>query len=189
MGNFQLTRACSLSCSCDDDFCHQDVRFTATPPSNDTPIPQGVTIQYLIHGHGSDESSLCGAAVVSINGMCPPFDANTNQNRFQHLFGIEFHFGDHTHVRGNVSFEFAQCFGFVDNLTYPLSHPSCIFALDLAVPNHTLAWIFEQIHTNMVCVRDSNCEIFPPNKWAAPAVSIQPFMNRAIGTRLSSHSC
>ncbi len=108
---------------------------------------------------------------------------------FQHLFGIKFHFGDHTHVHGISSFKFAQCFGFVDNLTYCLLHPSCKFALDLAVPTHTLAWIFEQIHAYLVFVRDSNCKIFSPNKWAAPAASIQSFMNRAIVTRLPSHSC
>ncbi len=108
---------------------------------------------------------------------------------FQHLFGIKFHFGDHTHVRGISPFKFAQCFGYIDNLTYRLSHPSCKFALNLVVPYHTSAWIFEQIHAYLVFVWDLNCEIFSPDKWAAPAASIQSFMNGAIGTRLPSHSC
>jgi hypothetical protein len=144
----------------------------ATTPSNNIPLPQDITIKYFIHGPGSDESSLCGAAVVSVDGMCPPFDASANQNMFQHLFGIEFHFGDHTHVRGILPFKLAQCFGYVGILTYGLSHPSCKFALNLAVPNHTSAWIFEQIHAYLVFVRDMNCKIFSPNKWAAPAASI-----------------
>jgi hypothetical protein len=55
----------------DDDFCHQDVQFTATNPSNNTPIPPGVTVKYYIHGHGSDEGILCGAAVISVDGVCP----------------------------------------------------------------------------------------------------------------------
>ncbi len=38
-------------------------------------------------------------------------------------------------------------------------------------------------------MRDLNCKIFSPNKWAAPAASIQSFVNGAIGTRLPSHSC
>jgi hypothetical protein len=172
----------------DDNFCRQDVRFTATNPSNNTPIPPGVTVKYYIHGHGSDEGILCGAAVISVDGVCPPFDAGANQNMFQHLFGIEFHFGDHTHVRGISQFEFARCFDFTDTLTYRLSHPSCKFALNSAVPHHTSAWIFDQLHAYLVFVRDSNCKIFSPNKWAAPAASIQLFVNDAIGTRLPSHS-
>jgi hypothetical protein len=102
----QPEHSVSLACN-DEHFCRQDVRFTATTASNDIPIPQGVTIKYFIHGPSSDESSLCGTAVVSVNSMCPPFDASANQNMFQHLLGIKFHFGDHTHVRGISPFEFA----------------------------------------------------------------------------------
>ncbi len=74
-----------------EDFCCQDVQFTATNPPDGMPIPPGVIVKYYIHGHDSDESVLCGAAVVSVDGMCAPFDANANQNMFQHLFGIKFH--------------------------------------------------------------------------------------------------
>ncbi len=145
------------------DFCRQDVRFTATNPPDGTPIPPGVIVKYYIHGHGLDESDLCGAAVISVDGMCAPFDANANQNMFQHLFGIEFHFENHTHIRGISPFKFARCFGFTDTLTYRLSHPSCKFALDSAVPQQTLAWIFNQVHAYLVFVWDSNCELFSPN--------------------------
>jgi hypothetical protein len=110
-----------------------------------------------------DESVFCGAAVVSVDGMCAPFDANANQNMFQHLFGIKFHYNNHTHVRGISPFEFARCFGFVDTLTYRLSHPSCTFALDSAVPQQTSAWIFDQVHAYLVVIRDSNCKLFSPN--------------------------
>ena len=168
----------------DDDFCRQDIRFTATAPTGDAPCPRGVSIKYHIHGHGSDDSSLNGSAVISVDGLCPPFDAGTNQNMFQHLFGIEFHFENHTHVRGISPFEFARCFGFIDNLTHRLSHPACKFSLDSALPGQTSAWIFEQIHAYLVFVRDSNCELFSPSKWAAPAANIQSFVNGAIGTRL-----
>jgi hypothetical protein len=107
---------------------------------------------------------------------------------FQHLFGFEFHFENHTHVRGISPFEFARCFGFIDNLTHRLSHPACKFSLDSALPGQTSAWIFEQIHTYLDFVRDSNCELFSPSKWAAPAANIQSFVNGAIGTRLPSRS-
>jgi hypothetical protein len=46
------------------------------------PIPPGVIVKYYIHGHGLDESILCGSAVVAVDGMCAPFDANANQNMF-----------------------------------------------------------------------------------------------------------
>jgi hypothetical protein len=57
------------------------------------------------------------------------------------------------------------------------------------IPGHTSAWIFEQVHTYLVFVRDSNCKIFLPNKWAAPIACIQFFVNGAIGTWLPSHTC
>ena len=66
-----------LACD-DDDFCRQDVRFTATNPSDETPVPHGIVVKYYIHGHGLDESILCGTAVVLVDGMCAPFDANAN---------------------------------------------------------------------------------------------------------------
>ena len=120
------------------------------------PIPSGVIVKYYLHGHGLDESVLCGAAVISVDGMCAPFDANSNQNMFRHLFGIKFHFDNHTHIRGISPFEFARCFGYDDTLTFRLSHPSSKFALDSAVPQHTSAWIFDQFHTYMMFVRDFN---------------------------------
>jgi hypothetical protein len=90
----------------------------AAEPSGNTPSPCGVDIKYYLHGHGSDESSCSGSAVISVDGLCPPFDAGTNQIMFQHLFVIEFHFENHAHVRGILPFDFARCFGFTDNLTH-----------------------------------------------------------------------
>ncbi len=54
----------------DADFCRQDVRFTASDPPDGTPIPPGVIVKYYIHGHGLDESILCGSAVVAVDSMC-----------------------------------------------------------------------------------------------------------------------
>jgi hypothetical protein len=104
------------------------------------------------------------------------------------LFGIEFSYKNYTHVCGISPFEFAQCFRFQDNLSYRLSHPSCKFALNMAVPSMTSAWIFDQVHAQLVFLCDSNCKIFLSNKWAAPAACIQSFVNSAIGTQLPSRS-
>jgi hypothetical protein len=172
----------------DNDFCCQDVWFAAAEPPGNTPSPHGIDIKYYLHSHGSDKSSLNGSAVISVDGLCPQFDAGTNQKMFQHLFDIEYHFENHTHVHGISPFEFARCFGFTDNLTHGLSHPASKFSLDAAIPGQTSAWIFEQVHAYLVFVHDSNCELFSPNKWAAPAAPIQSFVNGAIGTRLPSRA-
>jgi hypothetical protein len=89
--------------------------------------------------------------------------AGINQNMFQHLFGIEFHYESHTHMRGIFPFKFALFFGFEDNPTYWLSHPSCRCVLDAAILSQTSAWIFDQVHTNIIVLRDSNCKIFSPD--------------------------
>ena len=131
---------------------------------------------------------LAGAAVISSDGLCPPFDASPNNNLFQHLFGIEFNYDNHSRVRGISPFEFARCFGFIDDLTYRLSQPANKFSLDAAVPARTSTWLFEQVHAHLTFIRDSNCEIFSPNQFAAPAATIQAFVNGAIGARLPSHA-
>ncbi len=51
----------------------------------------------------------------------------------------------------------------------------------------TSAWLFEQVHTHLVYLRDSNCKIFSPNQFVAPAATIQAFVNGAIGVCLPSH--
>jgi hypothetical protein len=127
----------------DDDFCRQDIKFHVTDPPTEIRFEPGVTVRYFLHCFGTDKSTLCGSFVVSSDGLCHPFDVGANQNLFQHLFEIEFHFKNHTYVRGLSPFKFAQCFGFHDNLTYCLSHPLCKFALDAAVPSMTSAWVFD----------------------------------------------
>jgi hypothetical protein len=55
------------------------------------------------------------------------------------------------------------------------------------MPAQTSAWLFEQVPTHLVYLRDSNCKIFSPNQFAAPAATIQAFVNGAIGVRLTLH--
>jgi hypothetical protein len=85
-------------------------------------------------------------------------------------------------------FEFAPCFGFIDNLTYQLSQPANKFCLEAAVPGCTSAWLFEQVYAHLTFIRDSNCEIFSPNQFAAPAATIQAFINGTIGARFLSRA-
>jgi hypothetical protein len=108
----------------DDDFMRQDVKFTATLHPSTLIHPPGVSLKYFLRGCHSDESMLAGAAVISSDGLCPPFDASPNKNLFQHLFGIKFNYDNHSRVRGILPFEFARCFGFINDLTYRLSQPA-----------------------------------------------------------------
>jgi hypothetical protein len=170
------------------DFMRQDVQFTATLPPLTFIHPPGVLLKYFLHSGHSNESMLAGTAVVSSDGLCPPFDVCPNKNLFQHLFGIEFNYKNHSRVRGILPFEFARYFGFIDNLTYRLSQPANKFSLDAAIPARTLVWLFEQIHAYLTFIRDSNCVIFSPNQFAAPAATIQAFVNGAIGACLPSHA-
>jgi hypothetical protein len=107
---------------------------------------------------------------------------------FQHLFGIKFHYENHSHVHGILPFEFACCFGFNNNLTYWLSQPANKFCLDAAISGRTLEWLLEKVHAHLTYIWDSNCKIFSPNQFAAPAATIQAFVNGAIGACLPSHN-
>jgi hypothetical protein len=49
-----------------------------------------------------------------------------------------------------LPFEFAHCFGFINQLTYHLSQVPCKFCLDSAMPARTSAWLFEQVHAYLV---------------------------------------
>jgi hypothetical protein len=71
-------------------------------------------------------------------------------------------------------------------ITYRLSHPTCKFALVAAMPSRTSVWLLKQIHSYLSYLCDANSEIFLPNQFAAPAATIQAFVNGAIGVRLSS---
>ena len=50
----------------------------------------------------------------------------------------------------------------------------------------TSAWLFEQVHSHLMYLRDSNSEVFLSNQFAAPAATIQTLVNGAICTCLPS---
>ena len=57
------------------------------------------------------------------------------------------------------------------------------------MPANTLAWIFEQVHSHPVHLRDANSEVFSPDQFAAPAATIQTLVNGAVCTTLPSRDC
>ncbi len=83
---------------------------------------------------------------------------------FQHFFGIEFYHDGHTYIQAISTFEFACCFNLIESIQYHLSHERHTHNLDASTPAKTSAWVFEQVLSHLIFVRDSNCEVFLPNQ-------------------------
>ncbi len=146
-------------------------------------LPVGLKPIYFLHAWDSDKSTIAGAAVLSLDSLCPPFNSSPNSNTFRSRFGIEFHAADHTHIRAISPFEFTSCFGLTNQLKYRLAQ-HVKYALDGGIPALTSAWIFDHILKQLKLICDSNTEIFPPYQFAAPAVHTQAFVSGVIATRL-----
>jgi hypothetical protein len=108
---------------------------------------------------------------------------------FQQFFGIEFHFEGHTYICAISAYEFTRCFRLMEQIQYRLSHANYKHGLDALMPSKTSAWIFEQVHSNLVHLRDANSKVFSTDQFAAPAATIQTLVNGAVCTRLPSHKC
>jgi hypothetical protein len=165
----------------------ESCKMTASVPKSANPsLSPTVAVKYYLHRDGQDTSIFAGSSVISRDSICPPFESCPNRNTFQHYFGIEFHHDDHTYVRAISTYEFARCFSLSDNINYRMLHERYKFGLDAAMPGRTSSWLFEQVHSHLVYLRDSNSEVFSPNQFAAPAATIQTLVNGAICTRLPS---
>jgi hypothetical protein len=158
-----------------------------TLPKSTTHNLSTVTLKYHIHHAGSNETILVGLDVISVDGLCPAFNACPNSNIFQTYFGVEFNYDGRSYIQAISPFEFVRCHGFIDQLSYRLSQPPYKFSVDAVMPALTSAWLFEQVHAHLVYLRDSNCKIFLPNQFAAPAATIQAFINGAISVWLPLH--
>ena len=141
-------------------------------------------ILYHLHRDGADTSNLAGSHVFNLAGLCPTFESCPNSNLFRNYFGIQFNKDDHSYVRGISPFEYASAFRFGPDLTYRLSHPTHMHALDAGIPALTSTWLSHQLQERLMEIRDANCEIYDQSHYAAPAAHIQAFLNGAIGTRL-----
>ncbi len=147
---------------------------------------RGVAVKYHLHCTDLDTTILVGSVVLSTGGLCTPFESCPNQNLFQQFFGIEFIQDGHTYVRAISTYKFARCFGLAEPIQYRFSHEKHKFGLDAAMPGRTLAWLFEQIHSYLMFLRNANSEVFSPNQFAARAATIQTLVSGAICTRLPS---
>ncbi len=120
---------------------------------------RGLQPLYYLHLQGSDTTILNGAAVLSHDSLCPPFNGSSTTNIFKCHFGIKFHDDDHTYVQPFSPFEFTLCFGFIDQLQYRLSQHGNWFALDAGIPALTSAWVFDHILDRLLSIPDSTTEI------------------------------
>jgi hypothetical protein len=59
-------------------------------------FPRSLQLLYYLHLQGSDTIILNGAAVLSHDSLCPPFDGSLTTNIFKCHFGIKFHDNDIT---------------------------------------------------------------------------------------------
>jgi hypothetical protein len=164
----------------DEDFKKQDTQLQASAQPQTLSKANGVSIWYTLRRPDTNESVIVGSEVLSLDGLCPAFNACPNPNIFQHHFGVKFHHEGHSYVQTISPYEFVRCFGFICQMTYRLSHTTYKFAIDAAMPAHTSAWLLKQAHSYLTYLREANSEVFLPNQFAAPAATIQAFVSSAI---------
>jgi hypothetical protein len=156
----------SLCYGCDDVNFNMDKTskmIASTPKPAVSTGSSLVNIKYHLLHDNANCSILAGPSVLLGDSLCPPFEACPNQNLFQQYYGLKFHHHGHTYVRAISTYKFTCCFNLVDKLQYHLSHERYKYGLDASMPAKTLAWIFKQVHSHLVHLRDSNSEVFLPN--------------------------
>jgi hypothetical protein len=160
--------------------------ITSTPKTAVSTDSSLVNIRYHLHHDNANGSILAGSSVLSGDSLCPPFEACPNQNLFQQYYSLEFHHDGHTYVCAILTFGFTCCFNLVDKLQHRLLHKKYKYGLDASMATKTLAWIFEQVHSHLVHLHNSNSAVFLPNQFAALAATIQTLVNGAVCTCLPS---
>ena len=163
--------------------------IATVPRPADASTSPSVRTSYYLHQDDQGCSILAGTLVLFPGSLCLPFESCPNHNLFQNYFGVKFHHDGSTYVRAISTYEFTQCFGLIEQIQYWLSHERHRFSLDASMPGRTSAWLFEQVHSHLICIRDDNSEVFSRNQFAAPAATIQTLVNGAICLCLPSHNC
>jgi hypothetical protein len=178
----------SVSFAKDDDSfateANHSITATIPAPSVMASIPDGLRPLYYLHLCDSNLAILAGAAVLSLESLCPAFDGSPNTNVFCSRFGVEYHADGHRRVRAISPFKFTSCFGLTDQLRYRLSQHVNWYALDAGIPSLTSAWIFDHIYERLGAICDSNTKIFLPHQYAAPAAHIQALVSGVVATRI-----
>jgi hypothetical protein len=156
----------SLCFGCDDNDFNKDkaTRMIVSAPKQ-AELGSSTLIMILYHLHRADKDAtiLARSGILSSSSLCLLFEACPTRNLFQHFFGIELYFDGNTYVCAISIFEFARCFNLVENIQYCLSHEKYRFGMDASMPAQTFAWVFQQVHSQLVFLRNLNCEVFSPN--------------------------
>jgi hypothetical protein len=72
----------------DADFDKQDTRLKVSTLKLTLNNDRGTIIKYSIHRPDSDDTVMVGLEVISVDGLCPAFNAYPNLNIFQTYFGL-----------------------------------------------------------------------------------------------------
>jgi hypothetical protein len=70
----------------DADFAKQDTQLKASTPDSPSNNAEGVSVHYSLHCLDTDDSVTLGSEVISVDGLCPAFNACPSPNIFQHYF-------------------------------------------------------------------------------------------------------
>jgi hypothetical protein len=106
MGPLQLTQDGGIYSMHDKLFNNHAVNNSGLPPLSTTvpmhthvvPVPPGIDVLYYLHGPDKNPSSVVGASVISVDGLCPPFVPEETPSLFGHHIGIKFLHDGHSYV-------------------------------------------------------------------------------------------
>jgi hypothetical protein len=115
----QLEHAISLARD-DANFDNQNLQLKVSTLKSTQNNDRSVIIKYSIHHPDSNDTVLVGLEVMSVDGLCQAFNTCPNSNLFQTYFGLEFNYEGQSYIRAILSYKFACCFNFIDQLTYRL---------------------------------------------------------------------
>ncbi len=104
-------------------------------------VPPGIDVLYYLHRPNQNPSSVVGAIVISVDGLCPPFVQDKIANLFGHHFDIEFLHNGHTYVQPISPFKFVSCNQLGNKITYKVLHSSTLFAWMLPFLAHIFPYL------------------------------------------------
>jgi hypothetical protein len=171
----------------DADFDKQDTQLKVSTiksmPNND----RGIIIKYSIHRPDSDNTVLVGLEVISVDGLCPAFNACPNLNISKPILDSSLIMRvTHTSKPFHPTNLFTASTSSTSSLTDSFNHHTNFASTPLCLLAHPSGYSSKSTHIWCTLEIDANSELFLPNQFAAPAATIQAFVNGAIRIWLPS---
>jgi hypothetical protein len=113
----------------DADFDKQDLQLKVSTHKSTTSKDSGIILKYSIHQPDSNNTVIVGSEVISVDGLCPAFNACPHSNIFQTYFGLKFHYNGHSYIS-----------------TSEPSHPTNLFFASTSLTNSLTGFLNH--HTN-----------------------------------------